>query len=91
MNIITVMKADGQRFKYLLHVAIRYHHIDLAIWLTRNFPTEKISIAECMNWGNFDVANYLISKGFDINEVVMLILHNFIILFLYLMKFILYL
>ena len=67
-NIFMQMIDDGQTFDKLINTALDYRRYEIAEYLKSNFGQIPNSIAECMYFGNFDIASYLLSNGSDINK-----------------------
>ncbi|EAX92610.1 hypothetical protein TVAG_178870 [Trichomonas vaginalis G3] len=68
-NIFMQMIDDGQTFDNMIHTALEYHNIEIAEYLKSNFGQHLDSIADCMHFGNFDIASYLLTNGSDVNRI----------------------
>ena len=55
------------------------HELEIGEYLKSYFGRSPNSIAECMYFGNYDVASFLISNGADINDIYIIFLFRFII------------
>ncbi|EAX93972.1 hypothetical protein TVAG_429020 [Trichomonas vaginalis G3] len=74
INIFMQMIEDGKLFANMINTALDYHNFEIADYLKSNFGQTPNSIAECMYFGNYNVASFLLSNGADINEVYIIFL-----------------
>ncbi|EAY00676.1 hypothetical protein TVAG_208680 [Trichomonas vaginalis G3] len=86
-NIFMQMIEDGKTFDKMIDTALNYHHYEFVEYLKSNLGQTFDSIAECMHFGNYEIASYLLSNGEDINKIYNLFLSIFIIVLLHYLPF----
>ena len=82
-SIFMQMIEEGKSFGDMINTALDYRNYEIAEYLKSNLGQFPNSITECMHFGNFDVASYLITNGEDINKlynlfifIIIIVLYN---------------
>ncbi|EAY17332.1 hypothetical protein TVAG_266950 [Trichomonas vaginalis G3] len=80
INIFMQMVDDGVSFDNLFDLALYYKNYEIAEYIQTHFKPNNVSLIRSLDFGNYDIASYLINKGVDVNEVYIHILILFIII-----------